>query len=73
MITDDIKHKFCSAVLEHAQDDNLGYIEAVIHVSEEFGFGPEMGAKLLSKPIIEKIRIEGEDINLLPKMSQLPF
>ena len=49
------------------------YIEAVIELSEQYGFGPEVGAKLLNKPIIEKIKMEGQEINLLPKLSKLPF
>jgi len=73
MISDDIKNKFCSEVLKNIRLNDGSYIDAVIAVSEQYGFGPEMGAKLLSKPIIEKIRMEGEEINLLPKMSQLPF
>ena len=73
MITDGIKNKFCSEVVKTATKNEGSYIDAVILVSEQYGFGPEMGAKLLSKPIIEKIRIEGEEINLLPKIGQLPF
>lgn len=73
MITDELKNKFCSEVMDYAKTKENSYIDATIHVAEKFGFGPEMGAKLLSKPLIEKIRIEGEDINLIPKMSKLPF
>lgn len=73
MITDELKHKFCNKILNYAKNNEGSYIDAVLYVSEQFGFGPEMGAKLLSKPIIEKIRLEGEEINLLPKMSKLPF
>jgi len=73
MISDDIKNKFCNEVVKNLKTNDGSYIDAVISVSEQYGFAPEMGAKLLSKPIIEKIRMEGEEINLLPKMSQLPF
>ena len=73
MITDEVKNKFCNEVIKMANKNGGEYIEAVIELSENYGFGPEIGAKLLSKPIIEKIRIEGQEINLLPKMSQLPF
>ena len=72
-MTENFKNNFCNAVIKHVKEKQETYIDAVIVVSEKFGFGPEMGAKLLSKPIIEKIRIEGEEINLLPKMSRLPF
>jgi hypothetical protein len=73
MITEDIKNKFCNDIISWAVKNDGSYIDATISVSEDYGFGPEMGAKLLSKPIIEKIKIEGQEINLLPKLSQLPF
>ena len=73
MITDQIKNDFCGKVMEHANRESMTYMDSVIHVSEEYGFGPEMGAKFLSKPLVEKIRIEGEDLNMLPRKSKLPF
>ena len=72
-MTEDFKNKFCNAVVKYVSDNEESYIDAVLAVSEKFGFGPEMGGKLLTKPLIEKIRIEGEEINMIPKMSQLPF
>ena len=73
MITDEIKNKFCGEVLELATKESMTYMDSVIHVSEEYGFGPELGAKFLTKPLVEKIRIEGEDLNMLPRKSKLPF
>jgi len=73
MITDELKTQFCNEVLKFTQNNKETYIDAVLLTSEKFGFGPEVGAKLLSKPIIEKIKVEGEEINLLPKMCKLPF
>jgi len=72
-MTEDFKNKFCNAVVKHVNENQESYIDAVLAVSEQFGFGPEMGGKLLTKPLIEKIRIEGEEIHLIPKMSKLPF
>ena len=73
MITDETKNKFCVEVLELATKESMTYMDSVIHVSDQYGFGPEMGAKFLSKPLVEKIRIEGEDLNMLPRKSKLPF
>lgn len=72
-MTEQLKINFCNEVMSYISETGDSYIDAVLAISEKFGFGPEMGAKLLSKPIIEKIRIEGEDINLIPKKSKLPF
>ena len=44
-----------------------GYIQAIVTFCEEKNLDPIYVAKHLSKPIIEKIRAEGESINLLPK------
>ena len=73
MITDEIKNKYYGEVLELATKESMTYMDSVIHVSEEYGFGPELGAKFLTKPLVEKIRIEGEDLNMLPRKSKLPF
>jgi hypothetical protein len=46
MITEDIKNKFCNDVISWAVKNDGSYIDATISVSEDYGFGPEMGAKL---------------------------
>ena len=50
-----------------------GYIQAILSICEEKNIDPAYIAKHLSKPIIEKIRAEGETINLLPKSARLPL
>jgi hypothetical protein len=50
-----------------------GYIQAILAFCEEKNIDPSYVAKHLSKPIIEKIRAEGETINLLPKSARLPL
>ncbi|MBC8442972.1 MAG: hypothetical protein H8D80_02145 [Proteobacteria bacterium] len=50
------------------------YIDAVLYVCEKENIEPKVAAKYLSKPIIEKIGIEGRSMNLLPKNSaELPL
>ena len=63
---------FCLCVEEEAKDCD-SYIHAVIKSCEAFNIDVKFGAKLISKPIIEKIQQEGEDSNLLPKISKLPI
>jgi len=43
------------------------YIDAVISVCENHNIDPVIASKFLSKPIVEKIKIEGQEVNLLPK------
>jgi hypothetical protein len=44
----------------------------VLAVCEQFGLEPQVAAKFLNKPIIEKIKAEGQELNLLPKKTRLP-
>ena len=49
------------------------YIDAILYVCEINEMEPFMAARLLSEPIKEKIQKEGQDINLLPKSTELPL
>ncbi len=66
--------EFCKEVERLVREDVYdSYIDAVLHVCDELKVEPFVGARLLSQPIKEKIQKEGQDINLLPKSSSLPF
>jgi uncharacterized protein YllA (UPF0747 family) len=52
---------------------NYTYMDAVLKLCEDYSLEPSYIAKHLSKPIVEKLREEGESINLLPKSARLPF
>lgn len=64
--------QFLDRLEKHLTKHKNGYIESILAVCEEMGIDPEQAAKYLSKPIIEKIRAEGESINLLPTTPKLP-
>jgi hypothetical protein len=49
------------------------YIDAILYVCETNKMEPFMAARLLSAPIKEKIQKEGQEINLLPKSTELPL
>ena len=49
------------------------YIDAVLHLCDDKRLEPFMAARLISEPIKEKIKREGQEINLLPAEAQLPF
>jgi hypothetical protein len=65
--------QFLERLDRHISKHKNGYIESILAVCEEMGIDPEQAAKYLSKPIIEKIRAEGESINLLPTTAKLPI
>ena len=65
--------RFPKEVEKYAKMHNASYIDSVIAICEQFGIEPQVAAKFLSKPIIQKIKIEGQELNLLPKTSKLPL
>ena len=58
---------------EIRQRDGDGYISAITTLCDEEDLDPVFVAKLLSKPLKEKLRQEGEDLNLLKKSPSLPL
>jgi hypothetical protein len=49
------------------------YIDAVLHLCEKHGVEPDTISKLLSKPIKERLKVEGQQLNLLKRDSKLPL
>ena len=64
---------FCKEVESMVQDREMGYMDAVLELCEKHNLEPASAAKLLSKPIIEKIQVEGQQIHLLPRSGALPI
>ena len=65
--------RFPREVENHVKKFDVSYIDAVIAVCEQYGIEPQVAAKFLNKPIIEKIKAEGQELNLLPKKTRLPI
>jgi hypothetical protein len=65
--------RFPKEVERYAIKHGVSYIDSVLAICEEFGIEPQMAAKFLSKPIIQKIKAEGQGLNLLPKKTRLPL
>ena len=65
--------RFCKEVETMVQDKEIGYMQAVLDLCEQHNLEPDAAAKLLSKPIIEKIQVEGQEIHLLPRSGALPL
>jgi len=72
MIEDE--NKFCKTVEDLVLDGKYdNYMDAVLFVCKDNEIEPFVAARMLSRPIKEKIGKEGQDINLLPKTAKLPF
>jgi len=67
------KQTFSRKIKECVQNNGESYIEAILTLSDKYGIEPKVAAKFISKPIIEKVQKEGQEINLLPETSKLPI
>ena len=74
ILSDEEKKGFSKKVENMVQKRGGTYLEAVIELCEKHEIEPGIIAKSLSKPIVEKLKIEGQDLNILPKQeSTLPI
>ena len=67
------KEKFNERLKEVLTTNEDGYISAVVKTCEELGIDPLKVGKYITRPIREKIRIEGEKNNMLPRSASLPI
>lgn len=57
-----------------SKNKNTSYIDAVIAVLEEHSLDMTMAQKLLTQPVLEKLKQEGQELNILRKSKNvLPF
>ena len=68
---EDLEKTFSKKVEERVLKTGDGYMDTINLLCEEMEIEPELVAKYLSKQIIEKIRVEAENINLLPRTPKL--
>jgi len=74
ILNEEEKKTFSKKVENIVKERGGTYLEAVIELCEKHEIEPGIVAKSLSKPIVEKLKIEGQDLNILPKQeSTLPI
>jgi hypothetical protein len=73
-IDDTAKEKFSNKVLHLVKKTKLSFMDCVLSAGDEMGLDPSATGKLLTKPIIEKIQQEAQNLHLLKKgkNKQLP-
>jgi len=71
MLYQEIEESFLEE-LEQMALENGSYIDSILALCEKFNIEPNVAAKLITKPIKEKIEKEGREFNLLPYSSTLP-
>jgi hypothetical protein len=68
MYIDDIaKDKFSNKVIERVKSTKLSFMDCILELSEEMGLEPSAAGKLLTKPLIEKIQQEAQELHLMKK------
>ena len=73
LIEPSFKNQFSKMIIEYVSKTNSTYMDAILKYCSDYNIEPEGAAKLLSKPIIEKLVEEGRDLHILPKKAKLPF
>jgi len=69
---ENVEEIFSKDVENHVIKNGGGYIDAVLELCEKHNIEPQLAAKFLSKPIVEKLHLEGQKTNILPRSSKLP-
>jgi len=66
---------FPEEIVNYVKENKGSYMEATIYICEKYDIDPVFIAKTLTKPIIEKLEMEGRELNMLPQLSsaKLPF
>ncbi len=72
-IVEEMEQKLLQKITAYVKGDDPSYIDAILQACEELEIEPELAAKLLSKPMKEKLEQEAATLNLIPKKSKLPI
>ena len=69
-----VKNDVSKEIETHVEKNGGSYIDAVLFISEKYTVEPEQMNKYLTKPIKEKLEIEGRELNIIrKKKSKLPL
>ena len=66
-IDESAKEQFSNKVISRVSSTKMSFMDCILEITEEMGLDPSASAKLLTKPIIEKIQNEAQDLHLLKK------
>ena len=64
--------KFCTMIEDMVQVKRLTYMEACLEYCKDENIEPESLGRLINKSLKQKIQVEAENLNFLPKTSTLP-
>ena len=67
------KSSFSKKIENYVIKTGCQYMDSVLKFCEDHNIEPEVAAKYLTKPIKEKIMLEGQEINLVPRTTNKLF
>ena len=73
MATKEEMREFAKAIEKIVADTNYTYYEAIVEYCNTTGLEVEVAATLVNNSLKEKIEMDAQDHNLLPKSARLPF
>ena len=66
-IDDAARERFSNQVIQRAKKSKLPFMDCVLELAGDMNIEPGAAGKLLTKPLIEKIQIEAQNLHLLKK------
>ncbi len=66
-IDDSAKEQFSNKVIGRVKSTNMTFMDFVLEITEEMVLDTSASGKLLTKPIIEKIQQEAQNLHLMKK------
>lgn len=73
MATREEMHEFALVIEDIVCSTDYNYIEAIVEYCNKTGMEIEVASTLISKALKDKIAEDARNLNLLPKISQLPL
>ena len=67
------KEEFSVMIERFAKEKRCSYMDAVILYAEENEIEVESAARMISQSLKEKIEVEAQDLNFLPRSARLPI
>lgn len=67
------KEEFSVMIERFAKEKRCSYMDAVILYADENAIEVESAARMISQSLKEKIEVEAQDLNFLPKSARLPI
>ena len=66
------KEEFSLKIEKFVREKRCSYLDAIVLFSEQNGIEVESAAQMVNTTIKQKLEVEAQDLNFLPKTARLP-